>query len=245
MEGHLGGADHIEAAILVQIGIGAEGLHHGLVVGHGVIGALQHHVTLGKLPLHISHLKAVGGHQIAFLVGTHLAQGAEVVLRVDHNGVVQGLGKVQQRLQHLILHFDEPHRPPGDLLRLRGHNGHRVPGAAQVPVQDQPVIGAGLRPGLAGGGKAALGHILPGQHRRHPGHHFGPAGINRDNIGPGMGGAQQLDPQGIGGNQIPGVHRLAGDQAHGVLFPYAGGNCLHPCSPPFMARYLRMARSCP
>ena len=164
---------------------------------------------------------------------------------MDHDGVVQGLGKVQQRLQHLILHFNQPHRPPGNLLRLRSHNGHRVPGAAQVPVQNQPVVGAGLRPGLTRRGKAALGHILPGKYRRHTGHQLCPAGVDGNDIGPCVGGAQQLHPQGIGGNQIPGVHRFAGDQAHGVLFSHAGGNRFHPCSPPFTARYLRIARSCP
>ena len=136
MERHLSGRNHGQAPVFVKIGIRAEGFHHGLAVGFCVIGTLQHHRALRQRLLHVPCLKAFGGHQIAPGIRAHIAQRAEVFLRVYNNFIVQRLHKVQQGAAHLIGHPDQTAGPLSSLFRFRGHDGHRIACAAQQPVQD-------------------------------------------------------------------------------------------------------------
>ena len=162
MERHLGRADHTQAAVLVQVAEGAEGLHHRLAVGLSMIGTGEHHLTGSQLRFHIAHLTLLGAAEVAAGVSPHIAEGPEVLLRMHHNGVILGLGEVQQRLLHLIAHLDAVQGLAGCFGGFRCHDRHRISGAADLPVENQAVIGAGLRIGLSGGGEPALGHILPG-----------------------------------------------------------------------------------
>ena len=62
MEDDLGGRHHMESAVAVQIGVGAEGLHHGLIEGLGVVGAIQHDVAVGHDGIHIAVAVGLAGH---------------------------------------------------------------------------------------------------------------------------------------------------------------------------------------
>ena len=218
MEHDLGGGHHVEPPVGVQGGIGSEGLHHGLLDSLGVVHPVDDDVAAGQHTLHVPAGVAAAGGEVAPVVAAHLADGVPVLLRVDQYGAVLGGPGVQHRLQDLVLHLDAPHGPEGGPLVLGGDNGHRVPGKAQMPVQDQPVVGGGLRVSLPGDGEAALGHVPPGVYRRHAGDLQRGGYVDVLHQGVGVGAAQQLDRQRPGGRDVAGVHRPAQQQRHGVLF---------------------------
>ena len=127
---------------------------------------------------------------------------------------------VQYRLQHLVLHLDELQRLVGGGLILGGHDGHGVTYKADTLIQDQTVIGRGLRVGLPRHGKALLGHILVGIYGNHAGHLLGHVGVDFLNEGMGVGAAQHLHHQAVLGSHIVHIGGLAQQQGHGVLFPH-------------------------
>ena len=204
MEHDLRGGNDVEPPVAVQLGVGAEGLHHGLVESLGVVGAVQHDVAAGQDGVHVAVPAGAAGHQVAAVVAPHRAGGIPVLLRVDQDGVVLGGVHIQHRLQHPVSDFDGLHGPQGGLFVLGGDDGHRVPGKPDVPVQDQAVIGGGLGVGLARNGKAGLGHVLPGVDGHYAGDLPGDGGVDLLHDGVGVGAAQDLDHQGVPGGDVVG-----------------------------------------
>ena len=218
VEHDLGGRNDVQTSIPVQRGIGAEGLHHGLLEGPGVVGAVQDHITVRQNGLHIAVLFLAAGHQVALVVPSHGAGRFPILLRVDENGVVQrGMG-IGHCGQNLIFHLDQAHGPAGRLVVLGGDDGHRVAHKTDVPVQNQPVIGRRLGVGLARDGKTGGGHILPGIDVHHAGHLAGKGDIHAFYHGVGVRAAEQPNHQRAAGHHIAGVDRLAQKKLHGVLF---------------------------
>ena len=210
----------MEPPVGVHLGVGAEGLHHGLVAGGGVVDVVDDIVAVGQHLVHVPVRAHLAGAQVALVVGSHRAERAPVVLGVHQNRAVQGLMGIQHRLQHLVLHFDELQGLVGSRLVLSGHNGHGVPHKADPLIQNQPVVGRGLGVGLPRHGKALLGHILIGVHRHHPGHLLGHVGVDLLNQGVGVGASQHLHHQAVFGGHVVHIGGLAQQQGHGVLFPH-------------------------
>ena len=127
-------------------------------------------------------------HRLRRLSRPHRAQGAPAVLRVDEDGAVQGLVGVQDGLQHLVAHPDQLQGPVHRLFGLSGHDGRRVPHKAHPLVQDQPVVGGGLRVGLPRHGEPLLGHIPVGEDGRDAGDLHGGGCVDLLNEGVGRGG---------------------------------------------------------
>ena len=251
MKDDLGGAYHVQSPVGIDAAVGAEGLHHGLLGRQGVIGSLHGHRTVCQHLLHIPFFRTAAGAEISFVVGSHRAEGLPVLLRVDQQFIILGLPEIQQGRQHLVGHFYEFQGFFRRRFCLRGHNGHRISHIADVPVQDQPVIGAGFRVGLSGHGKPLPGHILPGVDRLHPGHPLGFFRMDLLHQGVGVGAPQKLHHQRACRDLILQEHRLARHQSHGVFFPQRLIDNSH-CRPPFFperpcfcSRKFRSPRSCP
>ena len=208
----------MQTAVAVEVGIGGERLHHRLIEGLGVVGALQHDVAVGKDAVHISVGLAGTGDHISLGVSAHITGREPVLLRMHQNGVVLCGTKIQHRRQNLIADLDELHRLEGSLLGLGGDDCDSVSGEAHMAVQNQAVIGGRLREGLAGDGKAGLGHILPSVDIHNAGDLFGDVGPDFFHDGVGMGRTQNLDHQGILGGHIIGVDRLAQQKLHRIFF---------------------------
>src|SRR5699024_623484 len=83
VEHDLRGGNDMEPPVAVQLGVGAEGLHHGLVEGLGVVGAVQHDVAAGQDGVHVAVPAGAAGDQVAAVVAPHRAGGVPVLLRVD------------------------------------------------------------------------------------------------------------------------------------------------------------------
>ena len=134
MEHDLGAGQHPQATVAVQRGVGAEGLHHGLIAGGGVVGAIQHDVAVRQHRVHIAVAAHLAGHQIAPVVAAHVAGREPVLLGMHQHRVVLGGVGVQHGGQDFVRYFDEFHRPRGGCAGLGGDDGHRVARKAQMPV---------------------------------------------------------------------------------------------------------------
>ena len=136
---------------------------------------------------------------------------------MDHDVVIERLGKVEQRLEHLIVDLDELERLVGSLLGLGGDDRHLLVLIAHQVLEDQAVVGTRLWIALAGDGKAALGHVLVGVDAHHAGHLQGARRIDGADLGAGIGAALELDDQGAGGHQVARVDGTALEQRLRVL----------------------------
>ena len=107
MEHDLRGRNDVQAAVVVDLGIGAEGLHHGLLAGLGVVDVVDDLVAACQHRVHVAVAAGVACAQVAPVVRPDRAERAPVVLRVHEDLVVLGRVDVEHRLEHLIFHFDK------------------------------------------------------------------------------------------------------------------------------------------
>lgn len=127
--------------------------------------------------------------------------------------------EIQNSFQHLVVYFDKLERLIYALFIFTGYDSHHISHKADVAVDQQTVVGAGLRVGLAGLCVAAgiLRHILPSEDGFDAGHLFCNSGVDAADDGVCMGRAQQLDDQAVLRDDIIHINRLACDQLHRVF----------------------------
>ena len=145
---------------------------------------------------------------------------------MDHDVVIECLGKVEQRLEHLIVDLDELERLVGGLLGLGGDDRHLLVLVADEVLEDQAVVGARLRIALAGDGKAALGHVLVGVDAHDAGHLQGARRIDGANLGTRIRAALELNDERAGGHHIARVDGTALEQGLRVLLGLLVGDLL-------------------
>ena len=220
MEHDLGRAEDVQPPVQVHITAGAERFHHRLLARLGVVNVVDDHITVGQHGVDVARTALVMSAEVALVVRTHWAQALPVVLRMDEDGVILCGVEIQHRFQNLILHLDELHGLVHALVVRAGHDGHHVAHKANVPVDDQAVIGAGFGVSLAGLGVAAgvLVHILPSEDGFNARNFFGDRRVDGLYDGVRMGRTQQLDDEAVGRSKVIHIHRLARDQLHRVLF---------------------------
>ena len=169
VEGHLRGGGHRDTPKRVGRREGAESFHGRGLRGLAGVGAGEDDVALGEGLVQIAIIAGTAAHQVASNVAALREHKGHVALGVDHDVVIERLGKVEQRLKHLIVDLDELERLVGGLLGLGGDDRHLLVLVAHQVLEDQAVIGTRLRIALAGDGKAALGHVLVGVDAHHAG----------------------------------------------------------------------------
>ena len=190
VEHDLRGRDHMQAPVAVQLGIRAEGLHHGLVEGLRVVGALQNDVAVGEHRLDVAVGVSGRTHEVAPVVSAQVAQHMPVVLGVHEGGIVLSGAEIQHRIEHLVGHLNTRKGCLGSLLVFRGDNRHHVAHVAHVAVDDQAVVGACLRVGLSRVAEALTRHVFPGVDVNHAGDLFRFRRVDVFHDGVGMGASQ-------------------------------------------------------
>ena len=180
----------MQAPVTVQLGIRAEGLHHGLVEGLRVVGALQNDVAVGEHRLDVAVGVSGRAHEVSFVVSAQVAQHMPVVLGVHEGGIVLSSAKIQHGIEHVVGHLDARKGRLGSLLVFRGDNRHHVAHVAHVAVDDQAVVGACLRVGLSRVAEALTRHVFPGVDVHHPGDLFRFRRVDVFHDGVGMGASQ-------------------------------------------------------
>ena len=162
VEGYLRRGGHRNAPKCVGRRKGAEGLHGRGLRGLAGVGALKDDVALGERLVKIAKIAGTAAHQVASNVATLREHKGHVALGVNHDVVIECLGKVEQGLEHLVVDLDELECLVGGLLGLGGDDRHLLVLVTYQVLEDQAVVGTRLRIALAGDGKAAFGHVLVG-----------------------------------------------------------------------------------
>ena len=136
---------------------------------------------------------------------------------MDHDVVIERLGKVEQGLEHLVIDLDELECLVGGLLGLGGDDRHLLVLVAYQVLENQAVVGTRLRIALAGDGKAAFGHVLVGVDAHHARHLQGARRIDGADLGAGIRAALELDDERAGGHQVARVDGTTLEQGLRVL----------------------------
>ena len=226
VEGNLRGGGYRDAAERVGRREGAEGLHGRGLRGLAGVGALKDDVALGERLVEVAKIAGTAAHQVAGHVAALREHKGHVALGVDHDVVIECLGKVEQRLEYLVVDLDELERLVGGLLGLGSDDRHLLVLVAYEVLEDQAVVGTRLRIALASDGKAALGHVLVGVDAHDAGHLQGARRIDGADLGAGIGAALELDDERAGGHHIARVDGTALEQSLRVLLGLLVGNLL-------------------
>ena len=226
VERHLRGGGHRDAAERVDRREGAEGLHGRGLRGLAGVSALKDDVALGEGLVQIAKITGTAAHQIASNVAALREHKGHVALGVDHDVVIECLGKVEQRLEHLVVDLDELECLIGGLLGLGGDDRHLLVLVAHQVLEDQAVVGTRLRIALAGDGKAALGHVLVGVDTHHAGHLQGARGVDGADLGASIRAALEFDDERAGGHHIARVDGTALEQSLRILLGLLVGDLL-------------------
>ena len=226
VEGHLRRGGHRDAAERVGRREGAEGLHGRGLRGLAGVGALKDDVALGEGLVQIAIIAGTAAHQVASNVAALREHKGHVALGVNHDVVIECLGKVEQRFEHLVVDLDELERLVGGLLGLGSDNRHLLVLIAHKVLEDQAVVGTRLRIALAGNGKAALGHVLVGVNAHDARHLQGARGVDGTDLGTGIGAALEFDDERAGGHHIARVDGTALEQGLRILLGLLVGDLL-------------------
>ena len=217
VEGHLRRGGHRDAAEGVGRREGTEGLHGRGLRGLAGVGALKDDVALGEGLVQVAIIAGTAAHQVASNVAALREHKGHVALGVDHDVVIECLGKVEQRLEHLVVDLDELECLVGGLLGLGGDDRHLLVLVAHQVLKNQTVVGRRLRIALAGNGKAALGHVLVGVDAHDARHLQGARRIDGADLGAGIGAALEFDDERAGGNHIARVDGTTLEQGLRIL----------------------------
>ena len=155
---------------------------------------------------------------------------------MHEDAAILGRAEVEHRLEHLILHLDEPQRLVDRFFAFARDDRDRVAHKAHAPVEQQPVAGRGLGIGLSGHGEPLLRHVFPGEDRFDAWHLQRDVGVDLLNERMGVRRAQHLDHQTVVRGHVVRIGRLAQQQLHGVLFAHrlshhAEFALAHACAP--------------
>ena len=217
VEGHLRRGGHRDAPKRVGRREGAESFHGRGLRGLAGVGAGEDDVALGKRLVKVAKITGTATYQVARDVAALREHKGHVALGVDHDVIIERLGKVEQRLEHLIVDLDELERLVGGLLGLSGDDRHLLVLVTDEVLEDQAVVGTRLRIALAGDGKAALGHVLVGVNAHHAGHLQGARRIDGADLGARIRAALELDDERAGGHQVARVDGTTLEQGLRVL----------------------------
>ena len=226
VEGHLRRGGYRDAAERVGRREGTEGLHGRGLRGLAGVGAFKDDVALGEGLVQVAKVARAAAYQVTRDVATLREHKGHVALGVDHDVVIERLGKVEQRLEHLIVDLDELERLVGSLLGLGGDDRHLLVLVAHEVLENQAVVGRRLWVALTGDGKAALGHVLVGVDAHDTGHLQGARRIDGADLGAGIGAALKFDDECTGGHHIARVDGTALEQGLRVLLGLLVGNLL-------------------
>ena len=241
-------AQDVQPAIEVDAAIGAEGLHHGLLAGFGMVDMVDDHIAVGQHGVDVAAAALVVGAEVALVIAPHRAEALPVVFRMDEDGVILGGVVVQHRFQHLILDLYHFQRLIDAFIVFACHDGHHIAHKVDVAVDEKAVIGAGLGVSLARLGVAAgiLRHVLPGKDGLNARHLLRHSGVDALHDGVGVGRAQELHDEAVGGDEVVHIDGLARHQLHGILLAEGFVDCVHSAASFFAffhARKFWMPRS--
>ena len=210
----------MQAAIGVDLAVGAEGFHHRLLACLRVVHAVDNDIAVREDRINITVAAFIVRAQVALVIRADRRKALPVVLRMhEHRIVLRGV-EIEHRLEHLVLHLDQLHRLIHAFFVRTGENRHHIADKAHMAVDNKAVIRTRLRIGLTGLRVAAavLVYVLPCEDGLHAGDFHRGGLVDRLDDGVRVWRAQQLDAQAVARRYIVHIHRPAGDELHRILF---------------------------
>lgn len=213
-----------------------------------MVDMVDDHIAVGQHGVDVAAAALVVGAEVALVIAPHRAEALPVVFRMDEDGIILCGVVVQHRFQHLILDLYHFHRLIDAFIVFACHDGHHIAHKADVAVDEKAVIGAGLGVSLTGLGVTAgiLRHVLPGEDGLNARHLLRHSGVDALHDGVGVGRAQELHDEAVGGDEVVHIDGLARHQLHGILLAEGFVDCVHSAASFFAffhARKFWMPRS--
>ena len=190
----------------------------------------------------------LAGAEVPLVVRTYRTFGLPVIFRMHQNRIVLRRVEIQHRLQLLIFDLDKAQSLFHGFLIFSGHNGYRIANKTDSLIQNQAVVGAGLRISLARHREADIRHVFIGINGLDARHLQRRVDLDLLDEGMGIGASFYFYHKGIVRHHIIQEDRFSCHQGHGVLFHYRLIDYLHAptsCFSFFHARYFFIARSWP
>ena len=240
----------MQAAVGVNLAVGAEGFHHRLLACLRVIHAVDNDIAVREDRIDIAVAALVVRAQVAPVIRADRCKALPVVLRMHEHRIILCGVEIEHRLEHLVLHLDQFHRLIHAFFVRTGENRHHIAYKAYMAVDNKAVIRTRLRISLTGLRVAAavLVYVLPCEDGLHAGDFHRGGLVDALDDGVCVRRAQQLDAQAVARRYIVHIHRLTGDELHRILFAERLIDYLHCASSSlcfFQSRYARIPRSCP
>ena len=217
MERDLRRADDGQAAKGVLIGIGPERFHSSLLILTRMIGPVDDDVRRSQDGIDVAVFVTGLGDEIALVVAADIDEGLPVVFGMDDNIVVQSFGEIEERFLDFVFDAEDAEGLVDGVFIRTGYESDGIADEADLLIQDEAVIRAQFRIGLAGNGETRLRHVFSRDDADDARHLFGSALIHLLDDGSGMGTAQGLDDETVLGPQIIRIDRLARDQGLRIL----------------------------
>ncbi len=216
VERDLGRAAQHEAAVLVEVGDHAVGLDRGVLGVRDRARRLDGHRGVRQGVGHVPHRDVHRRGDVRLGIVDPL--GIRFV--VDHGRPRrQGFLRGQGRGEDLVLDHDLAEGLVGRTLGLRRHRRHLVPHEPDLSVEEEVVVRGGLRPPLAGRGVGDARDVPVVEDAGHARHLLRFRGVQRQDLGVGVGGAEDLPHQDPGEIEVEGELGLAGDEGRPVHLP--------------------------
>ena len=237
MERHLRRGNDRQPPVGIQLGAGAEGLHHRLLVRQCAVILLDDDVARGKLRFDIAAFVPALRDQIASVVRAAGNERTPIFLRMNADGIVLRRLCIQNRGQNLIFYANKPNRRFRLFACRRRDNRHRIAHAAQMAVENQPVIRAELRIRLPRLRKTNIRHIVIRQRTGDARRFQRTRNVDFLNHRVGMRTAQDDDLQAVFRRNILRIDGLARKQRGGVLLADALSDRPHTRTSPLTTRF--------
>ena len=157
------------------------------------------------------------GDEIALVVAADVDERIPVVFGMDDDIVIQGFGEIQERFLDVVLDAEDAQGLVDGFFTRTGDEGDGIADEANLLIQDEAVIRAQFRIGLAGNGEPRLRYVIGRDDADDARHLFGRTLVHVLDDGSGMRTAQGLDDEAVLGPQIIRIDRLACDQGLGIL----------------------------
>ena len=123
----------MQAAVGVNLAVGAEGFHHRLLACLRVVHAVDNDIAVREDRIDIAVAALVVRTQVAPVVRADRCKALPVVLRMhEHRIVLRGV-EIEHRFEHLVLHLDQLHRLIHTFFVRTGEDGNHIAYKAQSP----------------------------------------------------------------------------------------------------------------
>ena len=88
VEHDLGRAEDVQPPVQIHPAAGAEGLHHGLLAGLGVVNTVDDNIALCQHSINVAVAARIVGTEVALVVGAHGSKAFPVILRVHKDRII-------------------------------------------------------------------------------------------------------------------------------------------------------------